>query len=54
MFIWLVKLHGKDYQMSNKSARVIMYGKITNTDINYGYKNHQTKISENRTILQTN
>ena len=33
MFIWLVKLHGKDYQMSNKSAHFIMYGKITNTDI---------------------
>ena len=33
MFIWLVKLHEKDYQMSNKSAHVIMYGKITNTDI---------------------
>ena len=32
MFIWLVKLHGKDYQMSNKSAHVIIYGKITNTD----------------------
>ena len=33
MFIWLVKLHEKDYQMSNKSVHVIMYGKITNTDI---------------------
>ena len=33
MFIWLVKLHGKDYQMSNKSTQVIMYGKITNIDI---------------------
>ena len=33
LFIWLVKLHKKDYQMSNKSTYVIMYGKITNTDI---------------------
>ena len=33
MLIWLLKLHGKDYQMSNKSAQVIMYGKITNTDV---------------------
>ena len=33
MFILLVKLHEEDYQMSNKSAHVIMYGKITNTDI---------------------
>ena len=40
--------------MSNKSACVIMYGKITKTDDNYGYKNNQTKISENRPILQTN
>ena len=30
MFIWLVKLHEQDYQMSNKSTHVIMYGKITN------------------------
>ena len=33
MFIWLVKLHEKDYQMSNKSTHVIIYGKITNMDI---------------------
>ena len=33
MFIWLVKLHEKDSPMSNKSTHVIMYGKITNTDI---------------------
>ena len=33
MFNWLVKLHEKDYQVSNKSAHVLMYGKITNTDI---------------------
>ena len=33
MFIWLVKLYEKDYQMSNKSAHVKMYGKITNTAI---------------------
>ena len=33
VFIWLVNLHGKDYQMSNKFSHVIMYGKIFNTDI---------------------
>ena len=33
MFIWLVKLHERDYQMSNKSTHVTMYGKITDTEI---------------------
>ena len=33
MFIRLVKLHERDYQMSNKSTHVTMYGKITDTDI---------------------
>ena len=33
MFIWLVKLHEKDYQMSKKSAHVLIFGKITKTDI---------------------
>ena len=33
MFIRLVKLHERDYQMSNKSTHVTMYGKITGTEI---------------------
>ena len=32
MFIWLVKLHEEDYQMSNKSAHVIMSEKVMAPD----------------------